>query len=539
MNRIAIMNFISPTRRDFIRAMSAAVVSLTAQGCSSVVGSLDGIKRRKRPNILLAISDDQSWPHASTYGSRIVKTPVFDRIAQEGILFIHGYCPAPQCSPSRAALLTGRNIWQLEEAGVHCGYFPTKFKVYPDYLEDAGYHAGYTGKGWSPGNWKDAGRKRNPAGPSYNKRKIKPPAKYISNTDYAGNFEDFLEKRPEGKPFCFWYGGREPHRAYEEGAGLRSGKKSDHEETPAFLPDNDVVRNDMLDYAFEIEWFDMHLGRMVQMLEERGELDNTLIIVTGDNGMPFPRAKANLYDKGTHVPLAIRWGEVVKSGRIVKDFVSFIDFAPTFLAVAGLNPPPEMTGRNLVNILTSKKSGWVDPKRDYVLTGMERHNHARPDNVGYPCRAIRVREYLYIRNFKPDRWPVGDPPDHFGQTKHENPTKTFLIEHKNDQDIRKLFNLSYARRGDEELYALENDPDCMFNLAAAPEFSVVKKELRVELERVLIEQKDPRVLGYGDIFESYPYFGFMQEKIPGFKERGRYNLKYLQQAQSALKKSKR
>lgn len=532
------MNSINPTRRDFIMAASAAVVSLAVQGCSNAVESLYGIKRRKHPNILLAISDDQSWPHTSAYGSRIVKTPVFDRIAQEGILFTHGYCPAPQCSPSRAALLTGRNIWQLEEAGVHCGYFPIKFKVYPDYLEDAGYHAGYTGKGWSPGNWKDTGRKRNPAGPSYNKRKIKPPAKYISNIDYAGNFEDFLENRPEGKPFCFWYGGREPHRAYEEGAGLRSGKKPAHGETPVFLPDNDVVRSDILDYTFEIEWFDMHLGRMVQMLEERGELDNTLIIVTGDNGMPFPRAKANLYDKGTHVPLAIRWGEVVKSGRTVKDFVSFIDFAPTFLAAAGLNPPPEMTGRNLMNILTSKKSGWVDPKRDYVLTGLERHNHARPDNVGYPCRAIRVREYLYIRNFKPDRWPVGDPPDYFGQTKHENPTKTFLMEHEHDQDIRELFNLSYAKRGDEELYALEKDPDCMFNLAAAPEFSVVKKELRVELERVLIEQKDPRVLGYGDIFESYPYFGLMQEKIPGFKEGGQYNLKYLQKAQSALKKIK-
>ena len=102
---------------------------------------------------------------------------------------------------------------------------------------------------------------------------------------------------------------------------------------PPFLPDVTEVRNDVCDYHFEIQWFDQHLGRMLKTLEEHGELDNTLVVVTSDNGMPFPRAKATAYNYGVHMPLAIRWGRGInKSGRIIEDFVNHIDFAPTFLS---------------------------------------------------------------------------------------------------------------------------------------------------------------------------------------------------------------
>ena len=109
--------------------------------------------------------------------------------------------------------------------------------------------------------------------------------------------------------------------------------------------------------------FDRHLGRLLETLEKAGELDNTIVVVTSDNGMPFPRCKANLYDLGTHVPLAIRWPGKIKAGRIVEDFVSLEDLAPTFLEVAGLKPPAAMTGRSLLNVLTSEKSGQVDPAK--------------------------------------------------------------------------------------------------------------------------------------------------------------------------------
>jgi len=522
-------------RRDFLKTIGLGTAAFIAPGCIGATQRL-AEKHTRRPNILLAISDDQSWPYAGAYGCKFVNTPAFDRIAREGVLFNYAYCPAPQCSPARAALLTGRNIWQLEEAGTHGSLFPRKFKVYTDLLEAAGYHVGYTCKGWGPGSWEAGGWTRNPAGPEYNERTNTPPANRINKNDYAGNFEDFLKKRPEGKPFCFWYGCKEPHRSYEEGSGLRAGKKPKDAEVPSFLPNNKLVQSDLLDYGVEIDWFDTHLGRMIRMLEKMGELDNTIIVVTGDNGMPFPRAKANLYEQGTHVPLAIRWGDKVKGGRAVDDFVSFIDLAPTFLEAAGLKIPPEMTGRSLMSVLTSNKSGRVDPKRDRVFTGRERHTHARPDNLGYPCRAIRTYEYLYIRNFEQDRWPAGNPEGYYDID--SSPTKTFLLENKGNERGRKLFELACSKRPAEELYAIKKDPGCLQNLAEDPAYAKVTKRLRAELERVLKEQKDPRILGYGDIFDSYPRFSHMREEFEGFKEQGKYNPRYKRKAEALMNKVK-
>jgi N-sulfoglucosamine sulfohydrolase len=241
------------------------------------------VKSFNRPNILLAISDDQGWPYAGAYGAKFIHTPAFNWIAREGILFNHGYCPAPQCAPSRAALLTGRNLWQNQEAATHNGDFPAHLKVYPDLLEEAGYHIGYTGKPWGPGSWENGGRTRNPAGPEYNSCRLEPPTTGISSIDYAGNFEEFIRQRPEGKPFCFWFGCQEPHRPYEWESGVKSGKSLEEVDVPEFLPDVDEVQNDFLDYALEIEWFDQHLFKMLEKLKEMGELDNTIIVVTSDN----------------------------------------------------------------------------------------------------------------------------------------------------------------------------------------------------------------------------------------------------------------
>lgn len=156
-----------------------------------------------RANILLAIADDQSWPHTSLSACRAVRTPAFDRVAQAGVLFANGFAASPGCSPSRASLLTGRHHWMNQQAGTHASSFPAQFDVFPDLLEAAGYVVGYTGKGWGPGNWKVSGRTRNPAGPAYNDRKTRPPFKGISSTDYAANFAEFLRRRPPGRPFCF------------------------------------------------------------------------------------------------------------------------------------------------------------------------------------------------------------------------------------------------------------------------------------------------------------------------------------------------
>lgn len=479
---------------------------------------------RRRPNILFAIADDQSWLSTGAAGDPAVKTPAFDRVASMGVLFTNAISGSPGCAPSRAAILTGRGHWQLEEAGTHASLFPKKFTVYPDLLEASGYHVGLTGKGAGPCNWKDAGWKRNPAGPAYDKRRTAVRAKGVSETDYAANFEDFLTCKPKGTPFCFWYGGHEPHRAYERGSGLRSGKRLEDVRVPPFLPDTPEIRGDLLDYHFEIEHFDRHLGRMLAALEKAGELENTLIVVTADNGMPFPRSKANLYEYGIHLPLAACWPARAKGGRRIDDIISFTDYAPTFLEAAGVPAPRVMTGRSFVNVLTSDRSGRVDKTRDKAMSGRERHSHARFDNLGYPCRALRTPQYLYIRNFKPDRWPAGDPEGFHDFD--DGPSKSYVLEHRKDAAVRRYFELAFGKRPAEELFDIGKDPGCLENLAASDAHKAVKDKLAAELEKTLKEQGDPRLTGRGDIWESYPRFSAMRPELGGFSTQGAYNPKY-------------
>jgi uncharacterized sulfatase len=512
------------------------ILSVICTGLLSACQTGAGKTRDKHPNILFAISDDQSFPYASAYGTAGIQTHAFDRVAKAGVLFNNAFVAAPGCSPSRAAILTGKNIWQLEEAGTHASYFPKKFTVFTDLLEDTGYELGYTGKPWGPGNWKDAGWSRNPVGPEFNTLTLDSvPANGIRTRDYFGNFVEFFNQRENDKPFFFWYGGHEPHRRYEDGSGRRTGKKLDEMEVPSFLPDVPLVRSDVADYILEIEWFDSHLEKMLNLLEEKGELENTLVIVTADNGMPFPYAKANVQEYGTHVPLAISWPARVTGERVLDNPVAMIDLAPTFLEIAGVENAPEMTGQSLSNILFSNEQGMLEAGRAYLLTGRERHTHARPDNLGYPARAIRTADFLYVRNFKPDRWPAGDPVPESSRTEPErigyktmwpgyhdidgSPSKTFLLE--NRSDWLELFAVACEKRPGEQLYDIRRDPGCVNNIANDPAYQEIKDKLSRILEEDLKKQGDPRMSG-NEIFESYPRVSTMRD-FPGFKERGKYN----------------
>jgi uncharacterized sulfatase len=374
---------------------------------------------------------------------------------------------------------------------------------------------GFTGKPWAPGDWKGGGWPRNPAGAEFNKFGLKPPTTGISKVDYAKNFEAFLATRKPGQLFCFWYGGHEPHRPYEKGSGLRAGKKLSDAQVPDFLPDVDEVRSDLLDYALEIEWFDQQLGQMLDLLEKAGELDNTIVIVTADNGMPFPRVKGNPYEMGHHLPLAIRWGAKVKPGRVVTDFIEFTDFAPTYLALIGAPPHPQMTGRSFLDVILSEKSGRVDPTRNFVVTGREREDVGRPGNVGYPVRTIRTDDFLYLRNFKPERWPAVDPESNYADI-DDSPTKSYIIEQQKNGES-KYYNLAMGKRPGEELYRMGADPGCVTNVADDPAYAETKKQLAEKLEKFLRDQKDPRILGNGDVFDHYEYFGSEAKKAKGEK----------------------
>jgi len=481
----------------------------------------------KAYNFLFAIADDQSFPHAGIYKLGTFRTPTFDRLTKKGVHFTQAFAAAPQCSPSRAAILTGKNIWQLEEAGTHGSYFPSKFEVFTEVLRKKGYLTGYTGKAWDPGNWEDAGWKTNPVGEEYNAQKLKVRvSKDISDIDYVGNLAHFLNIKPKETPFFFWFGAHEPHRTYTFGSGSKqAGEKVT---LPEFLPQTDSIEQDFLDYAFEINYFDQQLGKMIQLLEEKGELEHTYIIVTADNGMAFPNAKASLHEFGIHVPLLIAGPEIAKPGRANHSLVSLIDLANTILSLANAKELPETSGKNLVPILTSGNKSLHQP----VFAGRERHTHARPDNVGYPARAIRTDQFLYIRNFKPDRWPAGNPaptPDPKGILGYEDiddsPTKRQMMQSPENWSV--AFQAGFGKKMSEELYDIQQDPFCLIDLATNETYREKKEKLRKQLEEVLTNQRDPRVLDTGDLFDSYPRFGKMRP-FPGFNIQGQYNPAFIQ-----------
>ncbi len=507
-------------------------------------------KEPARPNILFAISDDQSFPHTSFGGCTFINTPAFDRIAREGVYFSNCYAGSPGCAPSRSTIVTGRYHWQNEQSGQHASFWSKKYIPFIDLLEANGYSTGRTGKGVSPFQYaRDENdslwRATDAGGISYSDLIYKTgspdderTAGGISPVNYFENFKYFMENVRGNKPFFFWYGAKEPHRSYEMNSWQRNGKKLEEVVVPGFFPDHDIVRGDMLDYAVEIEWFDLHLERMLKYLEEIGELENTIVIVTADNGMPFPRAKANSYEYGLHVPFAIRFPIDFPGGRIVDDPLSFADLAPTILDITGTGSEGMLpiSGKSILHILRSKKEGILDESKKYIFAGRERHSSSRHLNWGYPQRVIRSKDYLLVWNLKPERWPAGAPQrlkpgmknelfPLYGideQGKHhsewaftdidESPTKAFIIENHADQSVGYFFHKAVSHRPEYELFEVKNDPYCLENLAGIPEYKEVEEEMKHVLFEELKNSKDPRFVGPDkEIFDSYPRFSPMRE----------------------------
>ncbi len=456
------------------------------------------------PNILFLIADDWSYPHAGVYGDPVIQTPTFDFLANEGVLFENAFCSSPSCSPSRASILTGRYPHQNESAGNLWSVMPDKFPNWVSLLEDAGYLTGKNQKGWAPGDFKRGGYAQNPAGKDY------------------PSFEAFLKEKKPGQPFSYWFGSTDPHRTYERNAGVKTGMKSENMIVPGFLPDVECVRNDMMDYFFEIERFDRESGNIIQLLKQSGELENTLIVMTSDNGMPFPRAKANLYDYGTRMPLVIYWkGNLRKS--TTKEFMNFVDFGPTFLEAAGIDIPVSFSGTSLLPLLHGQPVG-----REKVYLERERHANVRKGDLSYPARAVRTNDYLYIRNFEPDRWPAGDPNTHQSVGQYgdiDNSISKFLImEMEGVHDDGNFFELAFSKRPEEELYILTNDPYNLKNEAANPTYKATLTELRADVASWMESTNDLRFTDpqttYWDTVEytpNYQYEDFiLEEKISDY-----------------------
>jgi N-sulfoglucosamine sulfohydrolase len=478
------------TRRGLLGG-TAAITVLQATGAAGAVGSIGA-----RPNILLILADDWAWQPEDDWDDFSRRLPTFSRIAREGVRFRNAFAAAPSCTASRGALLTGQWPWRLAEGANLASILPRRFPVYPDLLEASGYHVGYTRKGWAPGQIAPARRTRNPAGDSY------------------ADFDAFLAARPEGHPFAFWFGSADPHRPYVKGAGVAAGISPGSITVPPYLPDTPTIRADIADYRFEIERLDREAGQLLARLEQAGELDNTLVVMTGDNGWPFPRGKATLYDAGWHVPLAIMWKAEIKGGRISDAMVALPDLAPTFLDLAGVARPAAMTAQSLLPHLATGRPF----SRDHVLGAMERHMDGRTNpGEGYPMRALRTADHLYIRNFRPERWPAGNPSS-MPRSAVEieagsfagfadidgSPTKAELILRQADPAIARYFAGATAKRPAEQLYDIAADPWCMTDLAADPRHRALRDHMGKRLIAELRAAADPRIVGDGAIFDDYP-----------------------------------
>ncbi len=540
-----------------IRILSGFVAILCCH--SLLCDNLTAAEPSVRPNILFAFADDwgrQASAYQNSTGAGgdflcdVVQTPNFDAIARAGVLYTNAFVNAPSCTPCRSSLLSGQHFWRTGRGAILQGavWDPT-IPSYPLILKDDGYHIGQTYKVWGPGtpndapyggnatNYESAGRAVNAFSQNATKAIPKQTFEQIKNKlldEVRQNFRRFLADRQPDQPFCYWYGPTNVHRKWIAGSGTKLwgiDPDSLKGELPGFLPDVEIVRQDLVDYLGEVQAFDAALGVLREELRVAGLSDNTVIAVSGDHGPAgFPHGKCNLYQFGSAVALAIA-GPDIPGGRVVDDLVSLPDLAPTFLELAGAEIPDVMTARSLVPSLHSDQGGRVDSARTDVLIGRERHvEMAREGYLPYPQRAIRTADHLFIINFRPDRYPLGDPYNLDGEelpTENEltnstfvthpdedaGPTKAFLVLHRNDPKYETYYQHAYGKRPREELYHLASDPDQMNNLAADPAQTKLVEELRERLMTQLRETGDPRVVDDGQYYESPPLAGPIPESL--------------------------
>jgi uncharacterized sulfatase len=483
------------------RILGSVLMLLPLSLCPSCGRAPDD--KDQRPNIVFIIADDLSWEHLGAYGSTEVRTPNIDRLAQEGIVFSNSFVSTPSCTPSRASILTGRNGFELGQGASLWGYLPEDYPLYTELLEAEGYEVGATGKGWGPGFLMD--RSENPAGRIYSDIEAQPydslfDRTEVSRVDYAANFSAFIQDVGE-RPFCFWLGTYEPHRGYTRGLAESQGRPDPGSiRVPDFLPDALPVQEDLNEYMFEVEHIDRHVGEVVEVLRKRDKLDNTIILFTSDNGMPFPRAKATLYDHGTRMPLIFWWGDNIEGGRTIGDMISHTDIAPTFLELAGAEVPEQMSGKSFLPQVLSDKNDGIDAGRDRVYLYRERHAWCCEGGGTFASRAVRTKDYLFIWNADPDV----EPADVDG-----GPTRKTLTE--NRERYPRLYDLTFGKRPEFELYDVKSDPYQMDNLIEDEAYAQIAETLREDLFGYLRAREDPRMLGNQDVFKYTPYFGHLFE----------------------------
>lgn len=470
------------TRRQFTGGLAAATTA-AAQAA--------------KPNIVVILSDDHSYPYLGCYGHTGVRTPNLDRFTAEGMRFDRAFQAAPQCVPSRTALMTGRSP-VAARMGRFNSPLPADVVTLPELLrEQAGYFTGVCRRWFHldgsgrPGPINNEIFARNET-LTWNKR--------IDFIDRTGDrnktgavVEQFLDKKPAGKPFFLWVNFSDPHHVWDRATGDAATDPAKLQ-LPKHLPDLPGVREDLARHIDEINRMDSEFQMVMEVLERRGHAANTLVVFMGDNGMAFPHGKGSLYDPGLHVPLLVRWPGQVKPGAVSKNLISGEDITPTLLEAAGLANAKQMSGRSFLKHLR----GQTYEARQYIFGARLYHGSApfTPTTKASTfdlSRCVRSARHKLIYNCTPhmEYAPV--------DSANDPGWKQMTAAHAAGELAPEIDRTYFTRsRPVFELYDLEADQSELNNLAGKPEVADVEKALKIALQEKMITDYDFLPLPLGE-----------------------------------------
>jgi arylsulfatase A-like enzyme len=465
----------NPTRRSAIGAMLGGAFAASAASAATP------------PNILFVLSDDHSYPYLGIYGSDWMRTPNLDRFGNEGIVFDRAFTAAPQCVPSRTALMTGRSP-VAARMGRFSAPLPADVVTAPEVLRTRGYYTGVAGR------YFHLDGAVNPAPTTaqvYEKYSLKTWKKRVDFLDISGQprtnqlFDEFLTQAPKGRPWFFWMNYSDPHHPWN--TSVRTIDPASVK-LPPHLPDLPGVRADLARYCEEVEHADADFGQVMETLRKRGQEQNTLVVFMGDNGMAFPHGKGALYDPGINVPLMARWPGHIRAGQRTRTLISGEDIAATFMDAGGAQPPAGVTGRSFYPLLTGGGGGYQ--ARDYIFAARLYHGNApftaQTKSATFDLgRCVRSSRYKLIYNLTPQ---MEYQPTDSGQ---DPAWQDMLAAHRagklKPEHERAYFTLP---RPVLELYDLDADPGELHNLAGREDLKDVQQTLMAALQEKLIVDSD-------------------------------------------------
>ncbi|MFO1064559.1 MAG: sulfatase-like hydrolase/transferase [Pirellulales bacterium] len=462
------------------RSVTTLFTCLTACCLWSTIES----RAADKPNILILLSDDHSYPFVSTYGDTNVKTPVLDKLAADGMKFHRYFTAAPQCVPSRAAMMTGRSAVAARMTRFSSP-LPIDELTLPELLRQrGGYHTGICGRSFHlDGSGDRAGQELGQLLVKHGMKTFADRVDFLNgcaDNKVAEVFHQFLTDRPQEKPFFMWANFSDPHHVWNAPSEFRPDPAQ--LKLPAHWPDVPGMREQLADYCAEVNRVDRTVGEVLAVLDRHAVAENTLVVFLGDNGAALPHGKGSLYDPGSNVPCIVRWPGKIKAGGESRELLSGEDLAPTLLAAAGLEPGSKMSGRSFHGLLTG---GSYEP-REHIFVERGPHGSA-PVTVGIASssydlsRCVRSKRYKFIYNCTP--WIPYSPVDSAGG----EAWRDIKSEHEAGRLSEGLDQTYFSQpRPVYELYDLESDPSELLNLSGRPEVADVEHDLRLALAEKMI-----------------------------------------------------